>query len=178
MDGVLAYVTLFAGNFAPRAWALCNGQIMSISQNTALFSLLGTIYGGNGQTTFALPDLRGRIAVGAGQGPGLPNIDVGEVSGNDNHTLITTEMPAHTHPVTLSIKPKAAGTPNSASPANAVYATGNNALFNYSNAVSLHNYPAALTTGIAGNNQPIPLNHPRLALNYIICLEGIFPSRN
>ena len=81
MEGVLAFTTLFAGNFPPRGWAFCQGQIMSIAQNTALFSLLGTTYGGNGQTTFALPDLRGRAVVSAGQGPGLSPYDLGQVSG-------------------------------------------------------------------------------------------------
>jgi microcystin-dependent protein len=178
MDGVIAFVTLFAGNFAPRNWAFCSGQILSIATNTALFSLLGTNFGGNGQTTFALPDLRGRVALGTGQGPGLSNISLGEVAGSENITLTTNQIPAHSHPLNLTIKPKAAGAPNSASPANAVYATGNDALFNYSPSVLLHNFPATVTTGNAGSGFPIPLNHPRLALNYIICLFGVFPSRN
>src|SRR5215510_651071 len=97
MEGTIGEIRMFAGNFAPRNWAFCAGQLMSISQNTALFSLLGTTYGGNGQTTFALPDFRGRVAVGTGQGPGLPNITLGEVSGEPTHTLISTEMPSHTH---------------------------------------------------------------------------------
>ena len=93
----LAEIIMFAGNFAPRGWAFCQGQILSIAQNTALFSLLGTTYGGNGQTTFALPDLRGRVPVGTGQGPGLPNVNLGDPAGEPTHTLIITEMPAHNH---------------------------------------------------------------------------------
>src|SRR4051812_4210500 len=93
----LAEIVMFAGNFAPRGWAFCNGQILSIAQNTALFSLLGTTYGGNGQTTFSLPDFRGRSPVGTGQGPGLATIDLGEVSGAEAVTLLTTQMPVHTH---------------------------------------------------------------------------------
>src|ERR1041385_1895796 len=93
----LGAICMFGFNFAPRGWAFCNGQILSIAQNTALFSLLGTTYGGNGQTTFALPDLRGRVPVGTGQGPGLPSIQLGEVSGEPTHTLIITEIPAHNH---------------------------------------------------------------------------------
>src|SRR5215204_3802779 len=96
-EGTIAEIRLFAGNFAPRSWAFCQGQIMSIAQNTALFSILGTTYGGNGQTTFALPDFRGRVAVGAGGGPGLVNISLGEVSGEPTHTLIRQEMPSHNH---------------------------------------------------------------------------------
>src|SRR6478672_10112699 len=93
----LAEIIMFAGNFAPRGWAFCQGQILSIAQNTALFSLLGTTYGGNGQTTFALPDLRGRVPVGTGQGPGLSNYDLGQVSGSESVTLTVSQMPAHNH---------------------------------------------------------------------------------
>src|SRR5215212_4882735 len=88
---------MFGGNFAPRGWALCNGQILPIAQNTALFSLLGTTYGGNGQTTFALPDLRSRVPIQFGQGPGLSNYDLGQVSGTENTTLTINQMPAHQH---------------------------------------------------------------------------------
>src|SRR5512139_1201847 len=116
MEAFIGSIVLFAGNFAPRGWALCQGQILSIAQNTALFSILGTTYGGNGQTTFALPDLRGRVAVGTGQGPGLPAINLGEVAGELTHTLIVTEMPAHTHTTQTQIN-AAAGGGNSASPA-------------------------------------------------------------
>src|SRR5215211_5950019 len=100
MEGYIAEIRLFAGNFAPRGWAFCYGQILSIAQNTALFSLLGTTYGGNGQTTFALPDFRSRVPVGAGTGPGLANISLGEVSGHETVTLLLNQMPVHTHPVT------------------------------------------------------------------------------
>src|SRR4029078_9854185 len=93
----LAEIVMFAGNFAPRGWAFCQGQILSIAQNTALFSLLGTTYGGNGQTTCELRDLRGRVPVGTAQGPGLPSINLGEPAGEPTHTLIITEMPAHNH---------------------------------------------------------------------------------
>src|SRR4051812_19628298 len=98
----LAEIMIFAGNFAPRGWAFCNGQILSIAQNTALFSLLGTTYGGNGQTTFALPDLRGRVPIGVGQGPGLSSISLGEVGGTENVTLLTTQMPMHDHTATVT----------------------------------------------------------------------------
>src|SRR5215212_9817165 len=97
MEGYIAEIRLFAGNFAPRGWAFCAGQILSIASNTALFSLLGTTFGGNGQTTFGLPDLRGRVAVGPGQGPGLPSYDLGQMAGETTHTLIINEMPAHNH---------------------------------------------------------------------------------
>src|SRR5215204_6703487 len=112
MEPFLGMIQTFGFNFAPRGWAMCDGSIMSIAQNTALFSLLGTTYGGNGQTTYALPDLRGRVPVGTGQGPGLPSIILGEVSGEPTHTLITTEMPAHQH----LISGNSSGLGNSAAP--------------------------------------------------------------
>src|SRR5690242_20983611 len=100
MEGTIAEIRMFAGNFAPRNWAFCASQILSIAQNTALFSLLGTTYGGNGQTTFALPDFRGRTPVGWGQGPGLSNYDLGQVGGTETSTLTVQTMPAHTHTLT------------------------------------------------------------------------------
>src|SRR5438270_2669849 len=93
----LGEIRMFGGNFAPRGWSLCNGQLLPIAQNTALFSLLGTTYGGNGQTTFALPDLRGRVPLHWGQGPGLSNYDLGEQTGTESVTLLSTQMPAHSH---------------------------------------------------------------------------------
>src|SRR3954466_12786852 len=96
-DAMIGTIALFAGNFAPRGWQLCNGQILSIAQNTALFSILGTTYGGNGQTTFALPDLLGRVPIHSGQGPGLSNYVIGEMSGSETVTRLSTQMPAHNH---------------------------------------------------------------------------------
>jgi microcystin-dependent protein len=101
-DPFLAEIMIFGGNFAPRGWAFCDGQIMSIAQNTALFSLLGTTFGGNGQTTFALPDLRGRVPLHAGSGPGLSNYSLGEMGGQQSVTLTTSQMPAHNHPVVFT----------------------------------------------------------------------------
>jgi microcystin-dependent protein len=164
----LAEIVLFAGNFAPRGWAFCNGQILSISQNTALFSLLGTTYGGNGQTTFALPDLRGRVPIHAGgsAGPGLPEFNLGEVGGEPTHTLIQTEMPAHTHAQPATNGEQTTNRPNAAIPAKGgVYA-------NDSDGSTLQ---PALS---AGGSQPHNNLQPYLGLNYIIALEGIFPSRN
>ena len=176
MEGYIAEIRLFAGNFAPRGWAFCNGQILSIAQNTALFSLLGTTYGGNGQTTFALPDLRGRVAISPGQGPGLPSVQLGEVAGEPTHTLIITEMPAHNH------QAQAQGNSNSgdsSSPNGNTWATSTNRDNVYINAAP--NGPMAantVTVGIAGGSQPHNNMQPYLGVNYIICMEGIFPSRN
>jgi microcystin-dependent protein len=176
MEGYIAEIRLFAGNFAPRNWAFCQGQILSIAQNTALFSLLGTTYGGNGQTTFALPDFRGRVAVGTGQGPGLPSTTLGEVAGEPTHTLIVTEMPAHNHPVNAYN----ADVANIANPAGNSLGVGTQA----GNTVNMYRNTApnvalnAATAGIAGSSQPHNNMQPYLGMNYVICLFGIFPSRN
>jgi microcystin-dependent protein len=103
MEGTIGEIRMFAGTFAPRTWAFCSNQLISIAQNTALFSILGTTYGGNGQTTFALPDFRGRVAVGTGTGPGLPNVQLGQMAGTPTVTLLTTNMPAHNHAVTGTV---------------------------------------------------------------------------
>ncbi|AXY75046.1 phage tail protein [Paraflavitalea soli] len=181
MEGVLAYVTAFAGNFAPRGWALCQGQIMAISQNTALFSLLGTTYGGNGQTTFALPDLRGRTVVGAGQGPGLSQYSLGELAGSETTTMTVATMPSHGHTATIKIVPGANTTADATTPANGVYASpaAGEQLFGPGGSVNMKPYPGTLTTGLnAGGPIPFSTLHPVLALNYLICLQGVFPARN
>jgi microcystin-dependent protein len=103
MEGTIGEIRMFAGNFNPRTWAFCQAQLLPIAQNTALFSILGTTYGGNGQTTFGLPDFRGRVAVGTGQGPGLPNVQLGEMAGTTTVTLLSTNMPAHNHAVTGTV---------------------------------------------------------------------------
>jgi microcystin-dependent protein len=180
MEGTIAEIRMFAGNFAPRSWAFCQGQILSIAQNTALFSILGTTYGGNGQTTFALPDFRGRVAVGAGQGPGLQSIALGEQAGVETVTLIAQQMPMHNH----TISGNAGGLANNANPTGnslgiAVVAAGNAPVNVYNNgAPNPANALNAQTCGIAGGNQPHNNMQPFLGMNYIICLEGIFPSRN
>ena len=162
----LGSILLFGGNFAPRGWAFCNGQLLPINQNTALFSLLGTTYGGNGQTTFALPDLRGRTPIHFGQGPGLSNYSEGEMGGAESVTLISTQMPAHQHTQPASNGDEGTNRPNGAVPARGgVYTPASDG-------------SALAPTTIAGGNQPHENSAPFLALNYIIALEGIFPSRN
>src|SRR5690349_24008377 len=121
----IAEIVLFAGNFAPRGWAFCQGQILSIAQNTALFSLLGTTYGGNGQTTFALPDLRGRVPIGTGQGPGLAPIDLGQVAGNPSVTLTVNNMPAHNHQATTTVAVTSSNPTSEEAAGNIIAATAN-----------------------------------------------------
>jgi microcystin-dependent protein len=152
-------------NFPPRGWALCNGQILPIAQNTALFSLLGTTYGGNGQTTFALPDLRGRVALSSGQGPGLSNYLLGQVGGDESVTLNVNQIPTHAH----SIGGTNSGS-TSSRPAGNVNAQGG--------AYSSTSDSPMQPTGGAGGGQPHSNIQPYLCLNYCIALEGIFPSRN
>ena len=162
----LGEIRAFGFNFAPRGWAMCNGQLLPIAQNTALFSLLGTTYGGNGQTTFALPDLRGRVPVHMGQGHGLSNRIQGEQSGEENHTLIITEMPAHAH-----AQPASNAEQDTNRPGNAVPAKGGV----YAGSTDGTVMDASTPTG---GSQPHNNMQPYLVLNYCIALQGIFPSRN
>ena len=184
MDPILGQVILFAGNFAPRGWALCNGQLLQISQNSALFSLLGTMYGGNGQTTFGLPDLNGRAPIGAaGAGAGLPKIEIGQKGGTATVTLTTTQIPAHNHAATVAI--------NAGSDANlSNIATGrvlssdtrNPAIpplmyTDSANATALRADSATATVAATGGSQPHDNMPPYLGMIYIIATEGIYPSR-
>jgi len=169
----LGMIMLWAGNFAPRGWQLCNGQILSIAQNTALFSLLGTTYGGNGQTTFALPDLRGRVPIHWGQGPGLNNYVLGEVGGSETTTLLVSNLPQHTHQLMGTLEAGSTSSPAGAFLAN----TG--ALDKEYSAQSAS--PAAMNVGaigLTGGSQPIDNQPPFLVMTYCIALQGIFPSRN
>jgi microcystin-dependent protein len=194
----LGEIIMFAGNFAPRGWALCNGQLLSVSQNSALFAILGTTYGGNGQTTFALPNLQGRAPVHQGQSPGTSRYTLGEASGTENVTLTINELPTHSHGVALS------GTGNVSVALGACTATGNasvpgpttvpakitSGLTSY-NAYSTATpdttlLPVSTTTsvnvngntGLTGNNLPVPIVQPYVVVNFIIATEGVFPSRN
>lgn len=173
MEGTIGEIRMFAGNFAPRSWAFCQGQILSIAQNTALFSILGTTYGGNGQTTFALPDLRGRVPVGVGQGPGLSSYVLGEMGGVESLTLVAGNLPAHVHSIGANTGPATAGTP-----AGNVMATVQDANRNGINLYATSANAAMASTGVTGSSAPIPVLQPFLSLNYVICVEGIFPSRN
>lgn len=174
-EAFIAEIKMFGGNFAIRGYALCDGQLLSIAQNTALFSLIGTIYGGNGQTTFGLPDMRGRVPMFWGTGPGLSNRSLGEQVGSENVTLISTEMPQHGHAANALA---AAG--NQTSPSGGTWAqvtAGRNPTPLYSNqAVNTTLNPQVL--GVAGGSQPHNNLSPYQVINFIIALVGIFPPRN
>ena len=170
----VAEIRIFGFNFAPRGWAFCNGQLLPISQNTALFSLVGTFYGGDGKSTFALPNLQGSAPMHQGQGPGLSDRFIGEQAGEPYVTLISTEMPAHTH--------AAFGTTTAAdqaSPGGNVWGTAqsDHGDFPYYTA----NATAAMDPrclSIAGGSQPHNNMHPYLTLNFCIALQGVFPPRS
>ena len=172
-DEYIGEIFLFGGNFAPRSTALCQGQLLSIAQNTALFSILGTTYGGNGQTTFGLPDLRGRVPVGFGQGPGLSNYSLGQMAGSEAVTLTVNQMPAHAHAVGAS---SAAGT--TPDPAGNVPAMPASSIPQYVAPGAANTALAATPAGLAGGNQPHSVLQPYLTLNFCIVLEGIFPPRD
>lgn len=166
----IGQISIFGFDFNPRGWAKCNGQVLSIAQNTALFSILGTTYGGNGQTTFALPNLQSRVPVGAGQGPGLSNYALGQVGGEENHTLTPNEMPMHNH--LLQASATAGSTP---SPASAALAQPPSKM--YAAASSLATLAAA-SIATTGNSQAHTNIQPYATSNFCIAIQGIFPSRN
>jgi microcystin-dependent protein len=171
----VAEIRIFPFNFAPKGWAFCDGQILPLSQNTALFSLLGTTYGGDGKSNFALPNLQGSAPMQAGQGPGLSQRFEGEMSGEQFVTLIQTEMPAHSH--TAVATTNIADQPNPDGNVWAV-AQGDRGATNYYNTAAGPNQMAPFALSIAGGSQPHNNMPPYLTLNFCIALQGIFPPRS
>ncbi|KGO80273.1 hypothetical protein Q763_11505 [Flavobacterium beibuense F44-8] len=179
MEGYIGEIRLFAANFSPRNWAYCNGGLIAISSNTALFAILGTTYGGNGIQTFALPNLIGRTAVGAGHGAGLSYYDAGEMGGTNTTTLLSSNLPAHSHPATATVAaPAYSDEGDTDSPTNHVLAAKSGMYSTEAPDTSLSSYQSTFTTNITGSNYPINITQPLQATNYIICMYGIFPSRN
>jgi microcystin-dependent protein len=170
----LAEIRIFAGNFAPRGWATCDGQIMSIAQNTALFSLLGTTYGGNGQTTYGLPNFQGSAPMQQGQGPGLTDRSLGELGGSPNVTLIQTEMPAHTHQFLAGAAAGRGGGTNVPTGNDLASGTSPDTIYGPSGA-NLQMSPQMLLP--TGGSQPHNNMSPYLVLTFIIATAGIFPAR-
>ena len=175
----LGQIAMFGGNYAPRLYAFCNGQTMGIAQNTALFSLIGTYYGGNGVTTFALPDLQSRLPIHTGQGPGLSPYAIGQVGGAANITITTQTMPAHTHMLQATPAQATANTigpsvvpgqPTAGNPPSFYVAPGSPA--------PLPEVLASGVCGVTGGNQPHSNLMPSLCISFIIALQGIYPSRN
>ncbi|GAB3007347.1 tail fiber protein [Niabella terrae] len=174
IDPFLGMIAIFGFDFAPRGWATCSGQLLAIVQNQALFALLGTQYGGNGTTTFALPDLRGRTPVGVGTGAGLTPYAVGETRGTSTVSLTTGNMPAHNHPVMAVSE-----TGDSATPENAFWSNTGSADREYKAAPSGGSIVAmnGQMLGFNGGGQPVSIMQPYVTVNYCIALQGIFPSR-
>jgi microcystin-dependent protein len=210
-DPFVGEIRMTAFNFAPSGWALCNGQLLSISQNQALFALIGTFYGGNGTTTFQLPDLRSRSPIHQGQGLGLSVMTIGETGGVENTSVLLNNLPAHTHTATFTPSGGGGGTPtvtvsvkgsaslgNTTSP-NGNYLTGNgnladgtNTTLNFVSGTPTDLAPIAgvsatisgvaggggtVTNALTGNGLPLPIRNPFLVINFVIALQGIFPSR-
>jgi len=184
MDAFVGEIRLFGWNWAPRGWALCNGALLGIRQNTALFSILGTQYGGDGVSTFALPNLQGRSSVGAGQGPGLQNWDVGQTDGTDGVTLSPVQGPAHAHtlfgrPATLA---QTVPTPSATTMFGRLGLGGTPSSIRYAYyepETPTHETPMApQILGASGGSQPHENRQPYLVMNYCICMDGYFPSRS
>ncbi len=201
MDGYLGTIVMWPMDWAPQNWAICDGAVIAVQQNTALFSLLGTKFGGNGTTTFALPDLRGRMPIGMGQGTGLPSYTLGQQGGMANTTLTQSNLPSHTHPATMSltglgatttlnVSTQGGGSNTPATGASLCATTGGPggadiyitpaptanlvALGNISTAVS---GSGTVTVDATGNGQAFDNHPPYLGINFIICVSGMYPSR-
>ena len=183
MDSFVGSIWSFGFNFAPYGWAECNGQLLPIAQYQALYSLIGTTYGGDGQTTFAVPNLQGRTPIGTGQGAGLPNYVLGQNGGNTTVTLTTANLPAHTHPVLSVSMPVSTATGLLTDPNNNYLASDDGSAISgayFSTAVAgVHMAPlTAANSSVAGNGAPLSIASPYLTINYCISLFGIFPTRN
>ncbi|MCW2118610.1 phage tail protein [Flavobacterium sp. 7A] len=169
----IGQISMFAGNFAPRGWAFCDGQLLAISQNTALFSILGTTYGGDGRTTFGLPDLRGRVPMHPGTGFGLSRRSLGESGGSETNTLNISQMPSHSHTVNAVSTDGNTNDPTNAVPANTKVLDKE-----YSTAATDAVIMKSTMISPAGGNSSINNMQPYKAINFIIALQGIFPSRS
>ncbi len=172
MDPFVAEIRIFPFNFAPKGWAFCDGQLMPISQNTALFSLLGTTYGGDGKSTFALPNMQGNAPMHPGQGPGLSLHDLGETGGSDTVSLLESEIPSHSHSMSAQNVPL--GTVTTAS-GNTFSRPASGNLFNKANPVVVNMSDQTLAP--AGGDQPHNNMQPYLTLNFCLALQGVFPPR-
>ena len=172
-DPFIGEVVLFAGSFAPEGWALCDGQLLSIPSHTALFSILGTTFGGDGESTFALPDLRGRTPVHPGTGPGLSPVSLGERGGAENVLLTNSELPSHTHSATIRA---ASNGPTTNEPADGYVATPPDNRFSTSGDIDMAS--DSVSVGSTGGGSQFSIRNPYLGLNYIIALVGTFPSES
>lgn len=180
MEGTMAVITPVAYDFTPRFWLQCSGQLLSIAQNSALFSLLGTTFGGNGIQTFGIPDLRGRVATGVGQAPGLMNYTLGEVTGFERVTLTMNNLPPHNHNGAVQMTPLGGSGADSDSPSGHYPGSiPNGYTTNMAGATPMGSSSFANTViGQSGSSSPVSVITPYTTLNFVICTQGIYPSRN
>lgn len=179
MEPFIGQVILFAGNFAPRGWAFCDGQLLSISEHQALFSILGTTYGGDGRTTFALPDLRGRAPLHQGSGPGLSHRRLGEKGGSEENTLTVQQMPAHNHTVTGTVRVTDEDASNTEAEGHALSGMATVDIYDEGGfEKELRSGSVTGTTSHAGANHSVNNMQPWLGMNFIIALQGLYPSRS
>lgn len=178
MEPFLGQIVLFAGNFAPRGWAFCDGQLLSIASNTALFSILGTTYGGDGRTTFALPDLRGRVPVGPRTGPGLSTRGLGQRGGTETVTLTEAKMPSHAHTYSPAASDQEGDSQSPGGNYWSADAAGQSAAYRSSPDLDPGTSMGPQVTNDAGGGEAHDNMQPFLGVNYIIALMGVYPSRN
>lgn len=179
MEGTIGEIRLFAANFAPRNWWYCDGTLIAIRSNTALFSILGTTYGGDGKVTFGLPDLCGRAAIGAGQGPGLSYYDLGEQQGANTVTLNSLTLAAHNHSASTTVAfPAYSDSGDSNSPLGNILASGTKLYSTNPGDTGLKPLVGHATLNVTGGTTPFSIMEPAMGMNYIVCLTGIFPARD
>jgi len=183
MDSFVGSIFSFGFNFAPYGWAQCNGQLMPISQNEALFALIGTTYGGDGVTTFALPNLQGRVAIGTGTGPALPTYVLGEFGGAETVTLTQANLPPHNHAVLTPPSVPASNTNFESNDPTVHYfgkvsLPGAGSVYSTTSTAGVTTASTSSNSGVAGSSIPFSILNPYLVINYCISLYGIFPSRN
>lgn len=177
MDPLIGTIILFAGNFAPRGWAFCDGSLLAIAANNALYTLLGTNYGGDGSTTFGLPDLRGRVPMGVGSAPGFPPSALGALTGTPTTTLTVANMPSHDHLATLIAEGSPGTTANPTDALLSVSTAGDRVYGPDTVATEVNMNAKAVQIQPNGGNQPFSNTQPSLSINFIIATEGIYPSR-
>lgn len=180
MEGFIGQIMMFGGNFAIRSWALCDGQLLPISQNTALFSILGTTYGGDGRTTFGLPDMRGRSPMHFGNGPGLTPRSLGQRFGQENVVLNNTQIPSHTHSAATTTQIAVSAAAGGESTVNGQHIANHTSAFNEdpTDGAFLAGATSSTTVANTGGNLSHNNMQPNMVVTFLICLQGVFPSRN